>query len=145
MTKKIFSVFYFLLCTCFVFGNPVSWAGKEFGKEHSPLWLVRFLKKGDDKLLRKKFGIAKNDFVFVGQGKAETLNDARYLAEADLYKKILAKLKTDGETKNINATKIIGLERLYDYWEKDESGIYSDYVVYTISDKAWKKNLGSHD
>lgn len=106
----------------------IEWKGMEFGKEQNPKWLSNFVKKSDERLLRKKFEISKEYAIFFGVGNDSSLVSAQNCAYSDCMEKISA--RNDSNVFLLNT-----LLPVYEFWELDDYSGYTVYCVYKLKVK----------
>ena len=130
MKKRLVFIFFCLIAS-YLFAERIDWKGKEMGMKPNPAWLSTYLKKNEEKNIRRKFDIDKNAVIFYAISEDLSLENAKYTAEMDCRKKVLEYLKESN--KNRDVINVSGMERVTDYWEKDSDGTYKFYVFYTIA------------
>lgn len=146
MMKKNLMALFLLIIAQFAFSEAIDWTGMNLGMDEYPSWLSNFVEKSNDKKLRKKFDLKKDDIVFFGfsknSSKNYSLTNARLNAVTKLKKMISDNLR---EKKNIDVILVSGYEELYTYWEEDEDEIFKTYIVYSISKENFLKNIKNNE
>jgi hypothetical protein len=134
MKKFISILLIFFCCSLFAFAKQkvISWKGKEMGAESSPKWLLSYIEKNNEKEIRKKFEIEKNELIFFETADDFVLENAKYTAEMLCRKKILD-YKNELRNKSDKTLRISGMQLLTEYWEQYEDKSYRVYVFYVIS------------
>lgn len=127
--KKTLFVFALLLAASFCsFAEVVSWKGMEMGAAQNPKWLKAWRTKGDERLLRKKFGAEDSSAIIVGFGRADSLEGARTLSQLDAQKQLAQKSSAaTGEPAGAARLQFLG-----EYWEEDDQDGYSLWSVYEL-------------
>ena len=110
----------------------ISWRGKEMGAESRPKWLTSYIEKNNEKEIRKKFEVEKNELIFFESADDYVLENARYTAEMLCRKKILD-YKNKLKNKTDKTIRISGMQLLTEYWEQYEDKSYRVYIFYVIS------------
>lgn len=111
-----------------VLSETVDWKGRDMGGEPSPEWMRSLFESGNEKKCRKQFKVSKKDKIVYGKASGTALDEA--LAAARLNARNMA---NDCGVKSIN-----GMMPLCDFWQKDDAGVYSAFIVYTLT---FKKGL----
>lgn len=124
MKKNImFLIISFFLIS--VQAEVIEWKGMEFGKEQNPRWLSNFIRKGDERLLRKKFEIKQGYTIFFGTGNSSDLPGAQAFAYSDCIEKLALKNKND-------LFLLKTFSPVYEFWELDDCSGYTVYCVYKV-------------
>lgn len=120
--KKItlFTIVSFLF-SFHVFSEIIRWKGMEMGLPENPKWLESYILEHNEKPLRKKFSMSKDESIVVGLGSAADLESARSISQLDAQKKAADSQK---DKKN-------RLVPVYEYWEEDDEKGFRLYSVYT--------------
>lgn len=148
--KKILIALCLLIISQNIFSEVVDWTGMNLGFDEYPSWLSNFVEKSNDKKLRKKFDLKKDDIVFYGfsenSSKTFSLTNARLDGVTKLKKMVSDNLDNK---KNLNVISVSGYEELYTYWEEDddEDGdeTFRTYIVYSISKENFEKNIKNNE
>ena len=121
MKKITLFIIVAFLISFHAFSEIVKWKGMEMGLPQNPKWLETYILNHNEKLLRKKVGIAKDECVLVGVGCAADLETARSLSQLDGQNKA-SDLQKDKKNR---------LVPVYEYWEEDDEKGFCVYSVYT--------------
>ena len=121
--KKItvFTIVIFLV-SFHSFSEIISWKGMEMGLPQNPKWLQLYKSSKNEKILRKKFDIDKDEKVLVGIASAPSLEEARLASQLDSEAQAAA-IKTEGK---------IRLNFIYEFWEEDDKKGFCVYSIYTF-------------
>lgn len=123
MKKKIVLIQLMLILNFYSFSEIISWKGMEIGLSPDPKWLKSYLIRKDEKLLRKKFDVEKNQSIICGLGKADFLEEARTISQLDAQRKLEDKIGK--KQRNLN------FDFLYEYWLEDSESGYTVYSIYS--------------
>ena len=91
------------------------------GLPKNPRWLESYILEHNEKPLRKKFRMSKDECVLVGVGCANDLETARSLSQLDGQNKA-SDLQKDKKNR---------LLPVYEYWKEDDEKGFCVYSVYT--------------
>ncbi len=98
------------------FSEIVDWKGVEHGLEARPKWVFKYIKGGNEKAVRSRFGVAANSKIVLGVGRSRDLEKARTASQLEAQKKAA----------NISPNLLF----LYEYWEEDDETGFTVYSIY---------------
>ena len=99
------------------FPEIVEWKGMELGLDARPKWLFKYIKGGNEKAVRNKFGVAPSSKIVLGVGRAYDLEKARAASQLDAQKKAAG-------------VSSASLAFLHEYWEEDDETGFAVYSLY---------------
>ena len=93
----------------------------ELGQAPEPAWLKAYITEKNEKLIRRKFDIRRNQALIVGYGNSSSLDTARTASQIDAQNQLY---------NNIGKKKSIRFVFLYEYWFEDSDSGYNVYSIY---------------
>lgn len=99
------------------FPEIVEWKGMELGLDARPKWLFKYIKGGNEKAVRNKFGVAPSSKIVLGVGRAYDLEKARAASQLDAQKRAA----------DVSSA---SLAFLHEYWEEDDETGFAVYSLY---------------